>query len=105
MTPTPTMYLIWRVLLWLGTIGGAGFLLGYPLLAPFRRSEAGWHLMTFTAGVALLFLYLLLGNYGVTRQWGPFVQACIAIGIAALLVAAVYWRITILLRAQLRRRR
>lgn len=102
---TPTVLATWRILLWLGASGGVAFLLLYPALAPFRRSEAGWHVMTFTAGAALLFVYLLLGNYGVTRQWGPAVQACIAISIATVLVVAIYWRIAILLRAQLRRRR
>ena len=94
---------IWA-LLWIGSAASVVYLLAYPLLASGWKSEARWHVMTFSAAVALLFLYLLLGRYGVTRQWGPVTQAWIAIGILGLLVFAVLWRLWILAREQLLRR-
>jgi hypothetical protein len=95
----------------LGAIGSASFFIAaivatvfivlYPLLAPFYRSEAGWHIFSFMVVVALLLDHgsatLIFGQYP-GREWVR--------GIGFPLLAIVLtWRVLILIRVQLLRRK
>lgn len=80
--------------------GGAVFMASYAILAPWWRSETGRNIMTFTAGVtglALLRCMTFLFGDGYPGQTA--LRVLLFTGVAV----AIWWRWTMLLRAQLRK--
>lgn len=93
----------------IGTIGlvacavaSSGFVVLYHLSARWWRTEEGWHLMTFTGALAVVFDWVTFRTLAVDpRPVGPavgIVRAAIFIIIAVLLA----WRVWLLYRRQIR---
>jgi hypothetical protein len=83
----------------LATAAGAGlFVILYALLAPFYRSESGWNLMSFMLVVATMVTMAVY--YRLTGERAPSWLQNVLWGAAA---GCVWWRVVILLRAQLSR--
>lgn len=90
------------VLTWAGAVCGVLFVVLYALTAPWYRSEEGAHLMAFTGYLTVVLGYIAVTT--VTRVAAPSLplpRAFVFGGLAALMI----WRLSILIRAQIRHRR
>lgn len=78
-----------------GLVGSVVFIAGYTVRAPWWRSEAGWHLITFPAALGLLeangLVFRWLGDY-------PGRQT-VNLLIFAAAVGATWWRVALMIRA------
>lgn len=82
----------------LATAAGSGlFVVLYAILAPFYKSESGWNLMSFMFVVATMVTMAVF--YRFTGGRAPVWLQNVLWGAAAV---CVWWRVTILLRAQFR---
>jgi hypothetical protein len=90
-----------NLLLAAGVAGVAWFVALYSLRAPWWANEIGWHLVTFTSALGLLMAnaltFRLVGDY-------PGRQTVNLI-LFAVIVASVWWRVTLLHRATREERR
>lgn len=77
----------------------------YAAIAPWRASAEGWHLMTFTGVIGVAFGWIayrqVISSTPPAAVSLEIPRAAILSALAALLV----WRLLLLLRAQIRRRR
>lgn len=81
-------------------LGAIAFCFIYALLAPFYKSEGGWNLMSFMVVVGTMVTMALY-----FRSTGTRAPEWLANTMWALAGLCVWWRVTIVLRAQLQRRR
>lgn len=81
-------------------LGAAAFCLSYVILAPFYRSEGGWNIVAFMGVVATMTTLALY--YRITKSHAP---TWLANTMWTFALVCVWWRVTIVLRAQLRRRK
>lgn len=86
------------ILVALTALGAVCFVVTYAILAPFYRSESGWNLMAFMAVVATMVTQSIY--FRATGNKPTELMAIIDWGAAA---TCIWWRISILVRAQLRR--
>jgi uncharacterized membrane protein YjfL (UPF0719 family) len=86
------------VLIGLTALGAIGFCFLYALLAPFYKSEGGWNMMAFMVIVGTM---VTLSLY--FRSTGTRAPDWLAYVLWGMCCACVWWRVTILLRAQLKR--
>lgn len=96
-------HLIGNIAVWVALTAAVTFCGLYATVARWRASAEGWHLMAFTAVIAAAFgwiAYRLIVPPG-TGQWDQVVRAALLSSLAALLI----WRLLLLVRAQIRRRR
>lgn len=79
-------------------LGAFLFCVTYAVVAPFYKTEHGWNFMTF---MAVVFTMVTLSMYfRVVGGRAPEWLASVTWGAAA---ACIWWRISILIRAQLRK--
>lgn len=76
--------------------GSVLFVILYAALAPFYRSQSGWNLMSFMLVVAVMVTLSLYFRFSGGRA--PEWVAVLTWGAAAV---CIWWRVAILLRAQL----
>lgn len=100
------VHLIGDGAVWVALIASVAFCGLYAAVAPWRKSGEGWHLMTFTAVIGVAFAWIAYRQtFGPARPvQSPsteIVRAVILGALAGLLV----WRLALLVRAQIRRRR
>ena len=87
-------------------VAAATFCVTYATVAPWRRSAEGWHLMTFTAVIGVAFGWITFRQ--VVPNMPPPAGLSIEIPRAAILsalAALLVWRLLLLVRAQIRRRK
>lgn len=71
------------------------FVLFYAVWSPWYESVAGWHLMTFTANLALIL------DFAILRRWlgdVPWLNATFVV-LYALVGLQLYWRLGLLVRS------
>lgn len=88
---------------WVAFVAAIAFCGLYTAVAPWWRSSEGRHLMTFTAVIGIAFGWIafrMVTGFG-SPQWLEVVRVAILGALAVLLV----WRLLMLIRAQIRRRR
>jgi hypothetical protein len=99
------LHLAGNVAAWVALAASVEFCGLYAVLAPWRRSAEGWHLMTFTATLALSFaLYVyrqIIAPPPVQTLRLEVPRDALLISFAALMT----WRLSMLIRTQVRRRR
>jgi hypothetical protein len=99
------MQLIGNAAVWVALVAAFAFCGTYAAVAPWRSSAEGWHLMTFTAVIGWAFAWIA---YRQTFNGAPPMALPSAIARAVILSALaglLVWRLLLLLRAQMRRRR
>jgi hypothetical protein len=97
------VHLIGSAAVWVALVASVAFCALYAAVAPWWRSGEGRHLMTFTAVIGIAFGWIafrMATGFG-AQQWLEMVRAAILGALAVLLV----WRLLMLIRAQIRRRR
>jgi hypothetical protein len=96
------IHLMGTVGLVVGAVAATGFCVLYHLSARWWRSEEGWHLMSFTGALALVFDWLAWRTLAVEPRPVPLgvgvTRAVIYWAVASLLV----WRLWLLWRRQIR---
>lgn len=100
----PVFHQVGNAAIWVAFAAAVLFCAGYAVLAPWRSSAEGWHLMTMTAVIGLAFgwiAYRLVAGTRMPSWLLEMLRALILSGLAATLV----WRLVLLVRNQLRRRR
>ena len=91
------------VALWVATFSACLFVVMYHFSARWWKSEEGWHIMSFTAAIAAVFLYLTVtttvrsgpSSLPVALQWTRLV-------IYATFAGLLLWRLSMVTRAQRR---
>lgn len=85
-------------LIGLTALGAIAFCFLYAVLAPFYKSEGGWNLMAFMVIVGTMVTLSLYYRSSGTRapEW-------LAVVLWVMCCACIWWRVTILVRAQLER--
>lgn len=94
-----TIKLIGDLILYLGAFSCIAFCLIYSLVAKWWKSEAGWHIQawTFYTGVLLVFL-----SAAVSKWMSEDARMIIRAPIYLLILPLIWWRISMLVRAQRR---
>jgi hypothetical protein len=85
--------------LWGAAFSGVMFVVMYHLTARWWKSEEGWHLMTFTAFVAAVFIFVLAVKSSVLS---PIAAALTRIIIYGGMCALLLWRVRLVRQAQRR---
>lgn len=93
------------VAIWASLISSYVFCLSYALVAPWRKTEEGWHLMTFTFVIGVAFSWIAYRLVAVENHVDLSLKteasrAAIYVALAAVLV----WRLALLVRTQIRRK-
>lgn len=89
---------------WVALGAAVMFCIAYAVLAPWRSSAEGRHLMTFTAVIALAFGWIAYRLVAGARMPPWLLEAMRAVILGALAVCLV-WRLALLARTQVQRRR
>jgi hypothetical protein len=100
----PVFHQVGNAAVWVAFAAAVLFCVGYAVLAPWRSSAEGWHLMTMTAVIGLAFgwiAYRLVAGAHMPPLLLEVLRALILGGLAATLV----WRLALLIRNQVQRRR
>ena len=98
------LHLVGNTAVWVALVAALAFCATYAALAPWRSSAEGWHLMTMTAVIGIAFgwiAYRLVAGSRMPVWLLESLRAVILSALAALLV----WRLALLIRAQIRRRK
>lgn len=98
-----TQQIVGNVLVIVSTLLALAIVVLYHLSSPWRRSEAGRHLMTFTAVIAVVLLLTairVVAGAGLDTPWFQWVRTVVFVGVPIVLA----WRLAILWRAQFRGR-
>jgi uncharacterized membrane protein HdeD (DUF308 family) len=99
------LHLAGDIAVWVALVSAIAFCVTYAVVAPWRRSGEGWHLMTFTAVIGLAFGWIAYRQTTSTPAPLPLptelARALILVSLASLLM----WRFGLLIRTQMRRRR
>ena len=102
---TSILHLIGNIAVLIAFASAVTFCGLYAAIAPWRASAEGWHLMTFTGVIGIAFGWItyrqVIGGTPAAALSLEIPRALILSALAALLV----WRLALLLRAQIRRRR
>jgi hypothetical protein len=83
--------------LWGAAFSGVAFVVMYHLTARWWKSEEGWHLMTFTAFVAAVFIFVLAAKNSVLP---PLAVAWTRVVIYGGMCALLVWRVRLVAKAQ-----
>lgn len=99
------LHLIGNVAVWTAFWASVLFCGLYAAMAPWRRSPEGWHLMTFTATIAVAFAWITFRQ--VISAAPPAAMSIEAprAAILSALAACLVWRLLLLVRTQIRRRK
>jgi hypothetical protein len=94
------------VAVWVATISSFAFCFTYAAIAPWNKTAEGRHLMTFTfvIGVAFSWVAYRLVTVGPRHHFNADTEAARAI-IYIALASVLVWRLMLLIRVQIRRRR
>ena len=101
----PLFHLVGDIAVWVSLLAAVAFCGTYATLAPWRSTGEGWHLMTFTAVIGVAFGWIA---YRQTFHAAPPADLSIEVPRAAILWALaglLVWRLALLIRAQIRRRK
>lgn len=99
------LHLAGDIAVWVAFISSVAFCVMYALVAPWWRSGEGTHLMTFTAVIGVAFGWIAYRQTVTViplRPLGSEVARAVILGALALLLV---WRLLLLMRTQIRRRR
>lgn len=101
---TAILHLLGNIAVWTAFWSSVLFCGLYAIIAPWRQSAEGWHLMTFTAVIGVAFGWIA---YRQTIHSNPpaglGIEAPRAVILGAL-AALLVWRLLLLIRAQTRKR-
>lgn len=90
---------------WVALVSSLAFCALYAVLAPWRSTGEGWHLMTFTAVLAAAFGWLAYRQTTAVRAPLPMSTEAARAVILAALAGLLVWRLALLIQAQSRRRK
>jgi hypothetical protein len=93
------------VAVWAAMVSAVLFCILYALTAPWRRSAEGWHLMTMTATIGLAFIWVAYRQATSHMPALPTATEAKRTGLYTLLAAMLIWRLALLIRAQLWKRK
>lgn len=102
---TNIAHLIGNAAVWVALAAAVAFCGLYAAVAPWRRSGEGWHLMTFTAVLAVAFGWIAYRQTTSTVPLRPLGSEVARAAILGALAGLLVWRLLLLIRAQIRRRR
>jgi hypothetical protein len=94
---THVFHLIGDAAIWVAFMAAVAFCATYAVVAPWRRSAEGWHLMTFTAVIGIAFAWI-----GLRLILGPIPVEIPRAVILSALAALLVWRLLLLIRTQIR---
>lgn len=101
----PALHLIGSIAVWVAYVAAVTFCVLYALLARWRESAEGWHLMTFTAVLAAAFGWIAYRQVaGLHTHLGSPTEVARAVILTAL-AGLLVWRLALLIRNQGRRRK
>lgn len=99
------LHLAGDVAVWAALVSALLFCGLYALLAPWWTSGEGWHLMTMTAAIGISFGWLAYRMVTAPpRALSPGTEAT-RTGLYVLLAALLIWRLALLIRSQVGRRK
>jgi hypothetical protein len=102
---TSVLHLTGNLAVWVAFFASVAFCGLYAVIAPWRKSAEGWHLMTFTGVIGTAFGWIAYRQIlSATPPAGLSIEAPRA-AILSALAALLVWRLLLLIRAQTRRRR
>lgn len=101
----PLLRLVGDAAVWAALISSGAFCALYAVLAPWRRSAEGWHLMTFTGVIGTAFGWIAYRQTTTARPVQPASTEALRAAILTALAALLIWRLALLIRSQTRRRR
>jgi len=97
-------HLVGNTAVWVALAASLMFCVTYALVAPWRSTGEGWHLMTFTFVIGVIFAWIayrqLLGPPAAPMS----IEAPRAAAFTAL-AGLLVWRLALLIRTQVRRRK
>ena len=99
------MHTAGNVAVWLAFGAAVVFCGLYSVIAPWRSTAEGWHLMTFTGVVGVAFGWLAYRQTLTRTTIGALPVEVGRVAIYAALAALLVWRLALLLRAQIQPRR
>jgi len=99
------IHLVGDAAVWVSLASALAFCATYAVVAPWRRSAEGLHLMTFTAVVGLAFAWIAYRTVTGPHQTLPLSTEAPRTAMYAALAGLLVWRLALLFRAQLRRRK
>lgn len=99
------MLVVSNVLLSACIVLSYSFVVLYAALAPWHRYPTGRHIMGTTIALALVFTYIALARLGILGDLSPTGRHAVSAAVYGIMAVILTWRITILIRVQLRTRR
>lgn len=102
---TSIAHLIGNVAVWVALAASIAFCATYAAVAPWRRSGEGWHLMTFTAVIGIAFGWIAYRQTAAAIPLRPLPSEVARAAILSALAGLLVWRLLLLIRTQIRRRR
>lgn len=99
------VHLIGSVAVWVALASSVAFCVTYAAVAPWWRSGEGTHLMTMTGVLAVAFAWVAYRQTVSTVPLRPLPTEIARVAILGALAAVLVWRLLLLIRAQIRRRR
>lgn len=100
------LHLAGDVAVWVALAASIAFCITYAAVAPWRASGEGWHLMTFTAVIGLSFAWIAFRQItGPAHSPYPLSTEAPRAAILGALAGLLVWRLALLVRTQVRRRR
>ena len=102
---TYVFHLIGDGAVWVALIASVSFCVLYAAVAPWRRYAEGWHLMTFTAVIGIAFGWIAYRQTVSAIPLRPLGSEVARAAILGALAGLLVWRLLLLIRAQIRRRK
>jgi ribosomal protein L15E len=93
------------VAIWTSLVSSYAFCFSYALVAPWRKTEEGWHLMTFTFVIGVAFSWIAYRLVTANHRVGlPMKTEASRTAIYVALAGVLVWRLALLVRTQIRRK-
>jgi hypothetical protein len=99
------LHLAGDIAVWAALVSSVLFCILYALLAPWRSSGEGWHLMTMTATIGISFGWLAYRLVTGAPRSLPAGTELARTALYVILSALLIWRLALLIRSQVRRRK
>jgi uncharacterized membrane protein HdeD (DUF308 family) len=89
---------------WVALVAALMFCATYALVAPWRSTGEGWHLMTFTGVIGAIFAWIAYRQVLGSPTASLSIELPRALAFSAL-AGLLVWRLALLIRTQVRRRK
>jgi hypothetical protein len=97
-------HLVGNAAVWVALVAALMFCVTYALVAPWRSTGEGWHLMTFTGVIGAIFAWIAYRQVLGSPTTSLSIELPRALAFTAL-AGLLVWRLVLLIRTQVRRRK